>query len=70
MVIGRAPVPSRTVKTGQVSFAAGGYTHIVRNVGPTPLHFIDVELLTERTSRGAGISADGSRCRWPAMCWS
>lgn len=45
IVLGRETVES-TVKTGQVSFAAGGYTHIVRNVGPTPLHFIDVELLT------------------------
>ncbi len=45
IVLGREAVES-TVKTGQVSFAAGGYTHIVRNVGPTPLHFIDVELLT------------------------
>ena len=44
-VLGRASVES-AVKAGQVSFAAGGYTHEVRNVGPTPLHFIDVELLT------------------------
>lgn len=44
-VLGRAPVES-AVKAGQVSFATGGYTHEVRNVGPTPLHFIDVELLT------------------------
>jgi mannose-6-phosphate isomerase-like protein (cupin superfamily) len=42
-VIGRAPVES-AVKVGQVWFATGGYTHEVRNVGPTPLHYIDVEL--------------------------
>jgi mannose-6-phosphate isomerase-like protein (cupin superfamily) len=44
ILFGREAVES-TVKTGQVSFAAGGYTHIVRNAGPTPLRFIDVELL-------------------------
>jgi len=44
-VIGRAPVES-AVKVGQVWFAAGGYTHEVRNVGPTPLRYIDVELRT------------------------
>ena len=44
-LIGREPVES-VVKVGQVSFAAGGYTHVVRNVGPTPLRFIDVELRT------------------------
>jgi mannose-6-phosphate isomerase-like protein (cupin superfamily) len=43
--IGREPVES-AVKVGQVSFAVGGYTHVVRNIGPTPLHFIDVELRT------------------------
>ena len=44
-VIGRAPVES-VVRIGQVSFAAGGYTHEVRNAGTTPLRFIDVELRT------------------------
>ena len=44
-VIGRAPVES-AVKAGQVWFAAGGYTHEVRNVGATPLRYIDVELRT------------------------
>ena len=44
-LIGGAPVESN-VKAGQVSFAVGGYTHVVANVGPTPLHFIDVELRT------------------------
>ena len=44
-LIGGAPVES-AVKVGQVSFAVGGYTHVVANVGPTPLHFIDVELRT------------------------
>ena len=43
--IGGEPVES-AVTVGQVSFAAGGYTHVVRNVGTTPLHFIDVELRT------------------------
>lgn len=52
-VIGLAPVES-AVKVGQVSFAVGGYTHVVRNVGPTPLHFIDVEL---RTSAPAAATA-------------
>jgi mannose-6-phosphate isomerase-like protein (cupin superfamily) len=40
---GGEPVES-AVTVGQASFAAGGYTHIVRNAGTTPLHFIDVEL--------------------------
>jgi mannose-6-phosphate isomerase-like protein (cupin superfamily) len=44
-LIGGGPVES-AVKAGQVSFAVGGYTHVVANVGPTPLHFIDVELRT------------------------
>jgi mannose-6-phosphate isomerase-like protein (cupin superfamily) len=44
-LIGREPVES-VVKVGEVSFAVGGYTHVVRNVGPTPLRFIDVELRT------------------------
>ena len=39
-LIGGAPVES-AVKVGQVSFAVGGYTHVVANVGTTPLHFID-----------------------------
>jgi mannose-6-phosphate isomerase-like protein (cupin superfamily) len=45
VLIGRAPAES-DVRIGQVWFAAGGYTHIVRNVGPTPLRYIDVELRT------------------------
>ena len=44
-LIGREAVGS-VVKIGEVSFAVGGYTHVVRNVGPTPLRFIDVELRT------------------------
>ena len=44
-VIGRASVES-DVRVGQLWFAAGGYTHRVRNVGPTPLRYIDVELRT------------------------
>lgn len=42
-LIGQGPVES-AVKVGQVSFAVGGYTHVVSNAGPTALHFIDVEL--------------------------
>jgi quercetin dioxygenase-like cupin family protein len=34
------------VKTGAVSFAAGGYTHRIANIGPGRMRFIDVELLT------------------------
>ena len=55
-VLGRASVES-AVKTGQVSFAAGGYTHEVRNVGPTPLHFIDVELLTSAPAAASSSPA-------------
>ena len=55
-VLGGAPVES-AVKTGQVSFAAGGYTHEVRNVGPTPLHFIDVELLTGTPAAASSSAA-------------
>ena len=53
IVLGREAVES-SVKIGQVSFAAGGYTHVVRNVGPTPLHFIDVELLTSAPAAAPG----------------
>ena len=49
---GGEPVES-AVTVGQVSFAAGGYTHIVRNAGTTPLHFIDVELRTSAPPAGA-----------------
>ncbi len=55
-VLGRASVES-AVKTGQVSFAAGGYTHEVRNAGPTPLHFIDVELLTSAPAAASSSPA-------------
>jgi quercetin dioxygenase-like cupin family protein len=34
------------VKTGAVSFARGGYTHRIANVGPGTVHFVDVELLS------------------------
>ena len=50
--IGQAPVES-AVTVGQVSFAVGGYTHVVSNVGPTPLHFIDVELRTNAPAASA-----------------
>ncbi len=66
-VLGRASVESG-VKTGQVSFAAGGYTHDVRNVGPTPLHFIDVELLT--SAPAAASSSPAASLRLWAMSWS
>lgn len=49
---GGEPVES-AVTVGQASFAAGGYTHIVRNVGTTPLHFIDVELRTSAPAAAA-----------------
>lgn len=55
-VIGRAPVES-AVKAGQVWFAAGGYTHEVRNVGPTPLRYIDVELRTSAPASPAPVAA-------------
>jgi mannose-6-phosphate isomerase-like protein (cupin superfamily) len=56
-VIGGTPVES-AVKIGQVSFAAGGYTHEVRNAGTTPLHFIDVELRTNAPAPpGAPVAA-------------
>lgn len=50
--IGGEPVET-AVKVGDVSFAEGGYTHVVRNVGTTPLHFIDVELRTSAPAASA-----------------
>ena len=50
--IGGGPVES-AVKVGDVSFAEGGYTHVVRNVGTTRLHFIDVELRTSAPATSA-----------------
>jgi quercetin dioxygenase-like cupin family protein len=45
-----SPVP-----LGRVNYAVGGYTHEVRNIGPTPVRFIDVELVGPRGfSTGAG----------------
>jgi quercetin dioxygenase-like cupin family protein len=41
------PVES-AVPLGAVSYAVGGYTHEVRNIGPTPVRFIDVELVGPR----------------------
>jgi quercetin dioxygenase-like cupin family protein len=40
-----AAVAESDVALGAVSFAAGGYTHRVGNVGPGEVRFIDVELL-------------------------
>jgi quercetin dioxygenase-like cupin family protein len=44
---GGRPVES-AVPLGAVSYAVGGYTHEVRNIGPTPVRFIDVELVGPR----------------------
>jgi quercetin dioxygenase-like cupin family protein len=44
---GGRPVES-AVPLGRVSYAVGGYTHEVRNIGPTPVRFIDVELVGPR----------------------
>ena len=44
---GGRPVES-PVPLGRVSYAVGGYTHEVRNVGTTRVRFIDVELVGPR----------------------
>lgn len=46
-LLGATPVES-TVTIGRVTYARGGYTHEVRNVGSTALRFIDVELVGPR----------------------
>lgn len=55
-LIGQGPVES-AVTVGQVSFAVGGYTHVVRNAGPSALHFIDVELRTSSPPPAASPAA-------------
>ena len=50
---GGQPVDS-PVPLGRVSYAVGGYTHEVRNVGGSLVRFIDVELRGPRGTRTGG----------------
>ncbi len=43
--VGQAEPSFTTMETGRTSFAKGGYTHRITNVGDTPLRFIDAEIL-------------------------
>ncbi len=43
--IGQTDAVFSTIETGRTSFAKGGYTHRITNVGNTPLRFIDAEIL-------------------------
>ncbi|HVF86376.1 MAG TPA: hypothetical protein VM866_02250 [Pyrinomonadaceae bacterium] len=38
-------VSESSVETGGVWFARGSYTHKISNIGPTPLRFVDAEVL-------------------------
>lgn len=44
-VVGQPGIISSTVETGAVSYAKGGYTHRITNVGDTHVRFIDAEIL-------------------------
>jgi quercetin dioxygenase-like cupin family protein len=44
-VVGQPGIISSTVETGDVSYATGGYTHRIANVGDTHVRFIDAEIL-------------------------
>jgi quercetin dioxygenase-like cupin family protein len=44
--VGQAEATFTTMETGRTSFAKGGYTHRITNVGDTPLRFIDAEILS------------------------
>ena len=46
----------------------GGYTHIVRNAGATPLHFIDVELRTSAPAAAAVQRGGGAPAGRHARC--
>ncbi|MEW6125455.1 MAG: hypothetical protein AB1757_00205 [Acidobacteriota bacterium] len=43
--VGQREAVFTTMETGRTSFAKGGYTHRITNVGDTPLRFIDAEIL-------------------------
>jgi quercetin dioxygenase-like cupin family protein len=47
-----------TLATGVVSFAKGGYTHQITNVGDTPLRFIDAEILASPKSSTKALPLD------------
>jgi quercetin dioxygenase-like cupin family protein len=44
-VVGQPGIISSTIETGAVSYAKGGYTHRITNVGDTHVRFIDAEIL-------------------------
>ena len=45
-----------TLEVGSAWFAKGGYTHLIANIGATPLRFIDAEILSRWDERGQGTS--------------
>jgi mannose-6-phosphate isomerase-like protein (cupin superfamily) len=62
-LLGGTPVES-TVTIGRVTYARGGYTHEVRNVGSTALRFIDVELVGPRAPATGAVIATSPAGHW------